>query len=100
MGLCSISNERDFEISLCDTCIRYIVGCHRVFMLPRVPQFPLHVINTRVCSFKVRICFEEKFDFCIYHKVAQKRDGEPVTSSVLYFPRIEVSPNTTGWKSK
>lgn len=100
MGLCRISNERDFEISLCDTCIRYIVGCHCVFMLPRVPLFPLHVINISVCCFKVRLCFEEKSDFCIDYRVAQKRNGEPVTSSVLSFPRIEVGPNTTGWKSK
>lgn len=100
MGLCRISNKRDFEILLHDTHVGSIVDCHCVFVLPCVLQFPSHVINISVFYFKVKMCFEEKFDFCIYYRVAGKRDREPVTSSVFSFPRVKVGPDTTFCKSK
>lgn len=59
-----------------------------------------YVIGVSLFCFKVRIYFEEKSSFCIYCRVAQKRDCEPVTSSVLSFPRVKVGPNTISWKSK
>ena len=68
--------------------------CHVVL------QFPFRVINRSVFCFKVRMGFEEKFEFSVYYRAAQKRDCEPVISPVLSFPRVEVAPNTTSWKSK
>lgn len=101
MGLCRISKNRDLAVSLCDTCGGYLVDCHCVFVSPHVLRLPFHVMYIRSGScFTLRMGFEGKFDFSIYYRAAQKRDWEPVTPPVLSFPRVEVGPNTTNWKSK